>query len=945
MTGGLPNGYQLCVPRRVPLSFPPVIAPPQYLTVLPQHQGTNRYIPPRPSLSCKFQGKPHPGQLLLRSRKSPLKCPRHCAYLPLTMSPSHSRNFSQPPSHHPTPTARRSQNPLVLEEISHTYWRFFVSIPKTNTAALTDQELTLEELRSRGLTADQVAQRRAAGLTNTQDTSTSRPTSLIIRTHLFTLFNLVLGICGAVVMLMGRWLDTLFLFAAVSNVVIGFVQEFSAKKKLDRIALLNRDPVGVLRDGQEVKLPLEEIVQDDVVILRRGEQVPADGIVLESQGLDLDESMLTGENDPIHKDAGARVLSASSVIGGSGLMRVTAVGDKAHAAKLAKEAKQFSVIHSELRAGMELIVKWITLALIPIIALVLNGQMVAFGGWSYALESGQWRDALLVAISSVTSMIPQGLALMTTISFALAAVKLAQDKVLIQEQPAVEVLARVDIVCFDKTGTLTEGGVHFEKLLGLDGGQATLSPAGQQALAWIGADSNANPTAAALADSFTDLPASNPSGQIAFSSAQRYSALELGEDGAWFLGAPEALLAPGSAELALAGDLAASGARTMVLAHAPSLDRDPEGKIISRIPLSASPQVFVIFREQVRADARQTLDYFSSQNIDLKVISGDNPRTVEAAARQAGMDTSAGAIDASLLPADGPELQEAALTYKVFGRVSPEQKKNMVLALQDKGHTVAMTGDGINDALALKHADLGIAMGNAAPATKAVSRLILLDGKFSRLPAVLAEGRKIIANTELVTNLFLTKTGFAILLGILLGALCWKFPFLPRQYSTADLLIVGGPAFLITLLPNKRRYVSGFLQRALHFAVPSAIIISLVLLTLNGLGRHFWDGAHSGAQTLQTATFLALVLMGIWNMSTVLRPLHSRKALLLLPLYAGLALALLLPLSLTYHQFTLPSGAFLYTTLGLALTGCLLIEANLALHRRWLARKHPLITT
>lgn len=787
-----------------------------------------------------------------------------------------------------------------------------------------------------GLTSAQVAHRVATGQTNVQDASTSRPTSTIIRTHLFTLFNLVLGLCGLTVILLGRWLDTLFLFAAISNVVIGFVQEYSAKKKLDRIALLRQDPLTVVRDGVYQQVALEKLVQDDVVILRRGDQVPADGVVLESDGLDLDESMLTGENDPVAKTPGDTVLSASSVVGGSGKMQIQAVGAKAHAAKLAQEAKKFTLIHSELRAGMERIVRWITLALIPIIAIVVNGQMVAFGGWQAALASGAWQDALVVAVSSISAMIPQGLALMTTISFALAAVKLAQDEVLIQEQPAVEVLARVDVVCFDKTGTLTEGGVRFERLLGLDGAPAFLPDEGRRALAWLGVDKNANPTAAALATVFTELPEQDPRGVVPFSSAQRFSALEL--DAAWILGAPEVLLPRDSAEQALASQLASQGLRVMVLASAPSLIWD-QGSVLPQVPEHTRPQVFVLFREQVRADASETLSYFRSQGIDLKVISGDSPHTVAAAAREAGMDTSAGAVDVSLLPTSGKELEEAAQKYSVFGRVSPEQKKNMVLALQNQGRTVAMTGDGINDALALKHADLGIAMGNAAPATKAVSRLILLDGKFSRLPAVLAEGRKIIANTELITNLFLTKTGFALFLGLALGLLFWQFPFLPRQYSTADLLIVGGPAFFIALLPNTRRYVPGFLKRSLHYAVPAALIVTFLLVVLNGLGRT--EGDEVSTAQLQTATFMALVLMGLWNMSTVLRPFTGRGLLWLVAMLLGLFLVLSVPASLLYHQFALPTGSFLGITLGLAATGCALLELNLWWHRRWLALNHP----
>lgn len=813
-------------------------------------------------------------------------------------------------------------------------------------------------LALQGLSEQEVAERQQAGLVNTQNTATSRTTAAIVRSHLFTMFNLVLGLCGLAVIMLGSWLDTLFLLAAIANVVIGFTQEFSAKRQLDKIALLRRDPVSALRDGKLVRVPLDELVLDDVVLLKRGDQVPADAVVLTSDGLDVDESLLTGENDPVGKKPGDQVLSASSVIGGSGRVRLSAVGAKSRAAKITAEARQFTTIHSELRAGMERVVTWITWALVPIIAVVLNGQMQAAGGWQVALETGSWRDALITSVSSVASMIPQGLALMTTISFAVASVKLAKSEVLIQEQPAVEVLARVDTVCFDKTGTLTEGGVRFESARLLDGtvlaraeGQQEVrlagghdvgkSPGWQGALAWFGADDNANPTAAALKEPFAQLTKGQgleeAQALLPFSSALRFSGVEFASSGAWILGAPEVLLSPGSAPALRAGELAASGLRVMVLGHAPALTRDSSGRVAQQVPQGLDPQFFVIFREQVRSEAPATLAYFREQGIDLKVFSGDNPRTVAAAAQAAGMDTSAGAVDASTLPEQGPELVEAALTHSVFGRVSPEQKKNMVLGLRQAGRVVAMTGDGINDALALKHADLGIAMGNAAPATKAVSRLVLLDGRFDRLPSVLAEGRKIIANIERVTNLFLTKTAFAIFLGLTLGILCWQFPFLPRQYSTADLLIVGGPAFFLTMLPNKRRYVSGFLSRALHYAIPSALVITAVLVLVIGYGH-----SHAGIATseVQTATFIALVLMGVYNITTVTRPLRGVRLLIVAGMYLGLALVLVLPPSLWYHQFTLPSGSYLLVTLGAAIMGCLLIEVNLQLHNRWLRTHH-----
>ncbi|WP_085529086.1 HAD-IC family P-type ATPase [Kocuria massiliensis] len=807
------------------------------------------------------------------------------------------------------------------------------------------QDATLElsrddaQLARTGLTSDEVASRTARGLTNHQPNTTSRSVWAIVRTHLFTLFNLTLGACAAVIIVLGRWLDLLFSLAALANIVIGFVQEFSAKRQLDKIALLRQDPARVLRDGEIVQVTLEQIVLDDVLLLSRGDQVPADAVVLTADGLDLDESLLTGENDPVVKQPGDKVFSAASVVGGSGRVRVTAVGERSHASRLAKEARQFAPINSELRAATERVVTWISIGLIPIIAIVLNGQMQAVGGWHHAFETGEWRDALVVAVSSVASMVPQGLALMTTISFAVAAVKLARAEVLIQEQPAVEVLARVDTVCFDKTGTLTEGGVTFDQVHPLAGGNE-LTESAREALAHFGHDPHANPTAAALAPAFETTSGVEPSGRLAFSSANRFSGLEFASSGAWLLGAPEVLLDQGPA-LDRALELASQGMRTMVLASADALIRDDDERPVQKLPDRWEAVALLTFREQVRSDAAETLAYFTEQGIDLKVFSGDNPATVAAAARLAGMDLQNDAVDASALPEDGDELTEAALNHHVFGRVSPHQKKNMVTGLQERGRVVAMTGDGINDALALKHADLGIAMGNAAPATKAVSRLVLLDGKFSRLPSVLAEGRKIIANIERVTNLFLTKTTFAIMMGLALGLLAWTFPFLPRQYSTADLLMIGGPSFVLTMLPNNRRYVGGFLRRSLHFAVPSAVVVTLCVVGINYYAKFLAPDGMPPTRDVQTANFIVLVLVGLWILCVGSRPLSAARWTLLLGMYMALVLVLLIPISLTYHQFTLPGPQLLAAALIIAAVGSVLIEINFWVHRRWMRQHQP----
>ncbi|MDR8019028.1 HAD-IC family P-type ATPase [Nesterenkonia aerolata] len=809
-------------------------------------------------------------------------------------------------------------------------------------------------VEARGLSSVQVAERQRLELSNIHRGTTSRSLVEILRTHLMTLFNLIIGLCALVIILLGRWLDLLFAISAVANVIIGLVQEYSAKRKLDAIALLHQDHIRVLRDGVVVEIHREQIVLDDVVELRRGDQVPADGIMLSSRGLDMDESMLTGESRPVPKRRDDLVLSGTAALAGTGRFLVTAVGQDARAAKIADEARQFRKINSELRRALERIAFWVSMVLIPIVIVVANGQMQAAGGWGTAWESGQWREALVTAVSSITAMIPQGLALMTTIAFAVAALKLARQKVLIQEQPAVEILARVDVVCLDKTGTLTDGTVAFEDAEPLDRyGMAVHRPPDpsstamggtdpwEQVLAWFGADEQANPTAAALTERYTALPRHWAAYQVQFSSARRWSAVTFADDagelaGHWVLGAADVLLPAMDAGVVDVEGIrgrtdrrASQGLRTMVLAHAPL-----EGPLAAssggltgplgrgeHLPAELRPVAVLAFKEKVRPDAAETLQYFRDQRVALKVISGDSPRTVAAVAREVGMEVDGDGVDAAQLTSP-EQLRRAVESQAVFGRVTPDQKRDMVEALQAEGHVVAMTGDGINDALALKRADLGIAMGNGAPATKAVSRMVLLDGRFDRLPTVLAEGRKVIANTERVAHLFLTKTAYAIILGLFYGVMFWQFPFLPRQFSTVDFLMLGFPAFFLALMPNPRRYRPGFLRRSLIFAAPTATAICLAVIAVSWAGRTF----SATASEVQTAATITLSIVGLWVLSAALRPLTRPRIALIAGMYVLLAVVLLVPISQQYHLFAMPGPQLLSTAFVAAVIGCAVVE-------------------
>lgn len=789
------------------------------------------------------------------------------------------------------------------------------------------------ELLQRGLSADQVAQRVNAKLTNYVRNDSSRSITAILRSNLFTLFNAVLGSALVVVLLVGDPKDALFGFIVVANVAIGVVQEYRAKRTLDKLAVLHAPLARVLRDGVTTECEVGEVVLDDVMVLRTGDQIPADGVILRADGLDVDESLLTGESDPVIKNPDDVVRSGSTVVAGSALARATAVGADAYASRLTAEAKRFSLVHSEIRTSVNRIIFWVTWALIPIILLVVNGQMQARGGWGVALANGSWRQAVVSAVASVVAMIPEGLVLLTSISFGLAAVTLARRQVLVQELPAVEGLARVNMVCLDKTGTLTHGTLVVD-------GVALLSGAGAHArvLADFAADPQANATAAALASRYAETTDTGPDVVVGFKSSHKWSSLTYhggAEVGQWVLGAPEMVLDPGLNDhaevLTRCAAQADAGLRALVLVRSTQRAQPvpADQRQVPQLPRERTPVAILTFKEQVREDAAATLRYFREQGVTLKIVSGDNPRTVAAVAREVGFADVGVGYDARNLPADPEQFADIVNREAVLGRVTPEQKKQIVLALQRRGHVVAMTGDGVNDALALKYADIGVAMGQGADATKAVSRLVLLDGKFSQLPFVVAEGRRIIANVERVANLFLTKTTYAVAISLVIGLLLWRYPFLPRHLSLVSSLTIGIPAFFLALLPNKRRYQRGFLRRVLMFSVPAGVIISACILGVYGYARAAPDAALdpiAQTQAASTATTMALLAVALWTLSALARPFDRWRALLVGCLIAAVALILLVPAGRDFFALQLPTGHLLAVTMGVVVLGCAAIE-------------------
>lgn len=767
---------------------------------------------------------------------------------------------------------------------------------------MTDDSRTLPEPATVvGLTTAQVAQRVANGQVNIGPDPRSRSVASILKANIFTSFNAVIGFLWLLMIISQAAIqDSLFGFVIIVNSAIGIIQELRAKRTLEKLSLVGQAKPRVLRDGVVVELDPHELVLDDVIELAIGDQLVVDGEILTGHGLEIDESLLTGEADPVDKHRGDEGMSGSFVVAGSGLMRATKVGADSYATQLAAEARKFTVTKSELMGSIMKFVRIMTMVLIPVGILLFISQMIS---------SPDWTTALSGTVAGVVTMVPEGLVLLTSVAMAVAVVRLGQKGTLVQEMPAVEVLARVDVVCVDKTGTLTEPGMAVTAVLPLDGSSAgslalcsatKLEPRLQKILGALGtAEESPNPTLAAVAAAFTS-PGWQIEAAVPFSSARKWSAAEIAGQGWWLLGAPDILLRNTNVAAAQlenmnrqAEQLAASGARVLLLAtsepgHQPSAEHGA-GQV--------QPIALISIAQQLRHDAAETVRYFLDQGVAVKVISGDNPVTVAAIATEADIPGGDSPIDARDLPTDQAELAEVLEHHSVFGRVTPAQKRAMVSALQSKGHTVAMTGDGVNDVLALKDADLGIAMGSGAAATRAVAQIVLLKDTFSVMPAVVAEGRRVLGNIERVSSLFLTKSFYSAVLSLLVVffTLTTIFPvefvFLPRHLTVITWLTIGTPAFFLALMPNTQRFRPGFFRRVLLFAMPSGVVAGA--LSFASYWTVLWRGLPVEAARVSAAITLFLISWTVLAM--VARPLRSFRLLIVLAMGLGFVLFLAIP--------------------------------------------------
>ncbi|MGW0172968.1 cation-translocating P-type ATPase [Rhodococcus sp. NPDC003322] len=775
-----------------------------------------------------------------------------------------------------------------------------------------------------GLTAAEVAQRRADGRTNDVPGRASRSVREIVRANVFTRINAILGVLLVIVLATGSIIDGMFGLLIIANSAIGIIQETRAKRTLDKLAIVSQSRPVVRRDGTASAVAPSDVVLDDIIELGAGDQVVVDGTVVEGELLEIDESLLTGEADPVHKRPGDQVLSGSFVASGSGAYRATKVGRDAYAAKLAEEASKFTLVHSELRSGVDKILKVITYMMIPAGALIIYNQLF--------VSEQNLGEALSGMVAALVPMVPEGLVLMTSLAFAVGVIRLGRRQCLVQELPAIEGLARVDVVCADKTGTLTENGMRLSelRLLTADepgGAKARL----ENALAAQAADDpRPNASVQAIAEAFDHDPGWTQTAVAPFSSAKKWSGNSYSDNGNWVLGAPDVLLDPESEAARTAESIGATGLRVLLLGESdlPVDDAAAPGRV--------TPRALVVLEQRVRPDAADTLAYFAEQKVEVKVISGDNAVSVGAVAGSLGLPGGDRAVDARELPEDREALADVLDSSTTFGRVRPDQKRAMVGALQSRGHTVAMTGDGVNDVLALKDADIGVSMGSGSPATRAVAQIVLLDNSFATLPHVVGEGRRVIGNIERVSQLFLTKTVYSVLLALLVGlsgvaAQLFAFdpmpyPFLPRHVTIAAWFTIGIPAFILSLAPNNERARTGFVPRVMRFAIPSGLVIGIATFVSYALVYAGPEQTETQQVQAGTTALITLIMIALWVLAIVARPYVWWKIVLIAGSAAGYVILFSIPFAREFFKLDPSNVAATTTAFVCGAVGIVLVE-------------------
>ncbi len=733
-----------------------------------------------------------------------------------------------------------------------------------------------------GLSSAEVAERQRTGRTNVSSEPEGRSIAHIVQANVLTPVNAIMIILFVLVVISGNLADGLFVGVVVSNSAIGIAQEIKARRELARLQVLTEPEATVIRDGDRITINVDEIVCDDLLVLRAGEQVPVDGEVIDVTGLQLDESQLTGESLPVPKDSGDSALSGSFVVTGNGTMRATAVGLDSFAAGLTNEAKTFRAAESELRTSVNRILRWLTI-IIPIASALLLLRLLD--------TEDRWQDALQGTVAAAVAMVPDGLVLLTSLAFVAGLLELTRRNALASQLSTVEVLARVDVLFLDKTGTITTGEIAYGTTHVSTGQSADRVNTALAAI--VASDTDPNATMLAIAPVVGPDPGWAPNTIEPFSSARKWSAFEFDDHGWFFLGAPDVLLSAADPARSVVVERSTAGKRLIALAT--SVD-GPDG---DSIPSALETLAIIELEDEIRPDAEDTLRYFADQDVTIKVISGDNPETVAAIAERAGVTLLGPSTDARSLSESRDEVGAALEAGTVFGRVAPRQKQEMVKALQERGHVVAMTGDGVNDVLALKDADLGIAMGSGSAASRTAADLVLTDNAFSALPTVVNEGRKVINNVERVASLFVTKAVYAVLLTVLIGLAGSPFLFLPRQLTLIGAFSIGLPGLFLALAPEVERVRAGFLSRVLWFSIPAGIAAGAATFVAYELARSTTDITLPQSRTLATITLLGigLVVLGVAS-----RPLRAWKVALIVAMAGGYVLVYFVPFLRTFFE-------------------------------------------
>lgn len=756
-----------------------------------------------------------------------------------------------------------------------------------------------------GLSEPEARRRAVSGLANTVPEANSRSVRDILKANLLTRFNALLGSMLLVILVVGPIQDAVFGLILVANALIGIGQELRAKVTLEHLAILAAPRARVVRDGVTTQLQVSDIVVGDLLEVEAGDEIVVDGILESGESLELNEALLTGESMPISRLMGAEVLAGSFVSAGFGRYRATRVGEASYARRLTAEARRFQLVRSDLMRGINQILRIVTWVILPAGVMLASSQLRA---------NPSLPDAVRGAVAGVVTLVPEGLVLLTSASLALAVIRLGRRKVLIQQLPAVEMLARTDVICLDKTGTLTESESFVERVEPLSAGAEW-----KDALASIGrSDPRPNASIRSIAAAYAAETGWLLESRVPFSSGRKWSAFRFEGRGWWILGAPDVLVARAEQDHDLESQVAgmtSRGRRVLLLARAEfaSAEHGVRG---------LEPVALIALGEKIKPDAAGTLSQLIAQGVAVKLISGDHPSTVAGVASEVGIPTSS-PIDGRDLPDSESELAKLAESASVFGRVTPDQKRRLIRALQGGGHTVAMVGDGVNDVLALKHADLGIAMGGGAGAARAVAAVILIDGSFAGVPAVLEEGRRVIGNVERLACLFFTKTVYAFLLAISVSVAVLPFPFLPRQLTLISAFTIGIPSVFLALAPSFERSRGGFLTRVMRFALPSGLVAGAATFAAYALAINEPNLSVSEERTVAT---IVIAAVGLWILARLARPLTTRRRALLVVMSAGLLFTFLTPGLRTFFDLDLPRPVVALAAVGVVALAFLGLE-------------------